>query len=72
MCPIASLSDGRVFFLFTNNDGSMRNARHLWDGNGTTRNPQWFVIGRQMQGEEKNAGLLDEIPASVMDEMTPA
>lgn len=118
MCPIASLTDGRVFFMFTNNDGSMRNAHHVWDGNGTTRNPQWFVIGRQIPGVEKNAGLifgtpriltevdesgplnlktgvsmpqffefkkryfvcyninkehilLDEIPAGVIDEMTP-
>lgn len=58
MCPIASLSDGRVFFLFTNNDGSKRNARHVWDGNARTRNPQWFAIGRQIPGEERNAGLV--------------
>jgi len=118
MCPIAKTSDGRIVLLFTNNDGSQRGAKHVWDGNGRTRNPQWFVVGREIPGETDNAGLvfgkprilaevddsgeanlktgismphfferkgrffvcyninkehilLDEIPTSVIDEMTP-
>ena len=118
MCPVARMSDGRIVLLFTNNDGSQRGAQHVWHGEGRTRNPQWFVVGRQMPGVEDNAGLvfgeprilaevdasgqtnlktgismpqfferdgryfvmyninkehilLDEIPAAVLDEMTP-
>ena len=58
MCPIARTSDGRIILLFTNNDGSQRGARHVWDGNGRTRNPQWMVVGRQIPGETRNAGLV--------------
>lgn len=58
MCPLSRLPDGRLLLLFTNNDGSSRGARHVWDGDGRTRNPQWFAIGRQIQGEERNAGLV--------------
>ena len=119
MCPIASLSDGRIILLFTNNDGSERGAKHVWEGNGRTRNPQWFAIAKQVPGEKRNGGLvfgeprilvevddsgeanlktgismpqfwerdgryfvayninkehllLDEIPKSVIDEMTPS
>lgn len=119
MCPVAQMTDGRVVLLFTNNDGSARGARHLWDGDGRTRNPQWFVVGRWVPGEVRNGGLvfgsprilaevddsgavnlktgismphfferagrffaayninkehilLDEIPAGVLDEMTPS
>lgn len=118
MCPIAPTGDGRYVLLFTNNDGSQRGAAHVWDGDGHTRNPQWFAVGRAIEGEERNGGLvfgeprvlvdvddsgevnlktgismpqffardgrffvayninkehilLDEIPASVLDEMTP-
>ena len=118
MCPIAKTSDGRVVLLFTNNDGFGRGARHVWDGDGKTRNPQWIVVGREVPGETRNAGLvfgepmvlaevddsgttdlktgismpqlferrgrcfvcynvnkldilLDEIPASALDDMTP-
>lgn len=58
MCPIAPTADGRVVLLFTNNDGSARGARHVWDGDGRTRNPQWMVVARQVPGEERNAGLV--------------
>ncbi len=58
MCPIAKTSDGRVVLLFTNNDGSMRGARHVWDGNGRTRNPQWICVGREIPGERRNGGML--------------
>jgi len=58
MCPIATTSDGRLVLLFTNNDGSARGARHVWDGAGRTRNPQWIAVGRAIPGEERNAGLV--------------
>jgi hypothetical protein len=58
MCPIAKTADGRIVLLFTNNDGSQRGARHVWDGDGRTRNPQWIVVGREVPGEAKNAGLI--------------
>lgn len=58
MCPLSRLPDGRLLLLFTNNDGSSRGARHVWDGDGRTRNPQWFAIGRQIPGEQGNAGLV--------------
>ncbi len=57
MCPIAKTSDGRIVLLFTNNDGFQRGARHVWDGDGRTRNPQWIVVGREVPGESRNAGL---------------
>ena len=57
MCPIARTSDGSFVLLFTNNDGSRRGARHAWDGDGHTRNPQWFVVGRESPGESRNAGI---------------
>jgi hypothetical protein len=119
MCPIARFADGRFILFFTNNDGSARGAAHVWDGDGHTRNPQWFAIGREIPGETRNGGLvfgepriladvddtgdvnlktgismpqyfgadgrhfvcynankehlfLDEIPAAVIDDMTPA
>ena len=58
MCPIAKTVDGRIVLLFTNNDGTRRNARHVWDGNGLTRNPQWILVGREIPGLEGNAGLV--------------
>ncbi len=58
MCPIARTSDGRLVLLFTNNDGSQRRAKHVWEGNGRTRNPQWFVVGCEIPGETRNAGLM--------------
>ena len=58
MCPIARLSDGRFMLLFTNNDGTRNGAAHVWDGGCRTRNPQWFVIGREISGEERNGGLV--------------
>ena len=58
MCPIAKTGDGRVVLLFTNNDGSRRGAKHVWDGDGHTRNPQWFAVGRELPGETRNAGLV--------------
>jgi len=58
MCPIAQTSDGRIVLCFTNNDGTERGARHVWDGNGRTRNPQWFAVAKQIPGEERNGGLL--------------
>jgi hypothetical protein len=119
MCPIARTSDGRIVLLFTNNDGSQRGAKHVWDGQGRTRNPQWIALARHCPGETANAGLvfgeprilaavddagttnlktgismpqfferhgryfvmyninkehilLDEIPADIMDAMTPS
>ena len=57
MCPIAKTSDGRIVLLFTNNDGSQRGARHVWDGDGRTRNPQWIAVARATPGETANAGL---------------
>lgn len=57
MCPLTKTSDGRYILLFTNNDGSQRNANHVWDGKGRTRNPQWMVVGVEIPGEERNAGL---------------
>jgi len=57
MCPIAQTSDGRIVLLFTNNDGSQRGARHVWDGDGRTRNPQWLAVARVTPGETANAGL---------------
>jgi len=58
MCPIARLPDGRFILLFTNNDGTRNGATHVWDGGNRTRNPQWFVIGRELPGEERNGGLI--------------
>ncbi len=58
MCPITRTSDGRVILLFTNNDGSQRGARHVWDGDGRTRNPQYLAVGRELPGETRNAGLV--------------
>jgi hypothetical protein len=67
MCPIAKTSDGRIILLFTNNDGSQRNARHVWDGDGRTRNPQWIVVGREIPGETRNGGLLFGTPRILAD-----
>ena len=67
MCPIARASDGSFVLLFTNNDGSDRGARHVWDGNGRTRNPQWFVVGREVPGEERNGGLMFGEPRILAD-----
>lgn len=67
MCPIASTGDGRVVLLFTNNDGAARGARHLWDGDGRTRNPQWIAVARQVPGERRNAGLVFGEPAIVCE-----
>lgn len=58
MCPVTQMCDGRIVLLFTNNDGTRRGARHVWDGDGRTRNPQWLVVGREMPGEIRNAGLV--------------
>lgn len=58
MCPVTRTSDGRIVLLVTNNDGSQRGAKHVWDGNGTTRNPQYIVVGRQKPGVTENAGLI--------------
>jgi hypothetical protein len=58
MCPIARLPDGRLLLLFTNNDGTRNGAAHVWDGGNRTRNPQWFVVGREIPGETRNAGLV--------------
>lgn len=58
MCPIARLPDGRFILLFTNNDGTKKGAEHVWDGGCRTRNPQWFVIGREIPGEQRNGGLI--------------
>ena len=58
MCPIAQTEDGRLVLLFTNNDGTNRGAKHVWEGNGRTRNPQWFVVAKQNPSEERNAGLV--------------
>lgn len=57
MCPIAKTRDERFVLLFTNNDGSQRGARHVWDGDGRTRNPQWITVGRETSRDERNAGL---------------
>ncbi len=57
MCPITRLADGRIVLLFTNNDGTARGARHVWEGDGKTRNPQWFAVARQIPGEARNGGL---------------
>lgn len=58
MCPIAKTSDGRIVLLFCNNDGNDRGAKHIWDGDGRTRNPQWIVVGREIPGETRNGGLV--------------
>ena len=58
MCPIAQTTDDRFILLFTNNDGARRNARHVWDGDGRTRNPQWITVGRKIPGETRNGGLV--------------
>lgn len=58
MCPLARLPDGRFILLFTNNDGTRNGAEHVWDGGCRTRNPQWFVIGIENPGEDRNGGLL--------------
>lgn len=57
MCPVTQMPDGRIVLLFTNNDGTRRGARHVWDGDGRTRNPQWLTVGRELPGETRNAGL---------------
>jgi len=67
MCPIAKTTDGRIVLLFTNNDGSQRGAQHVWDGDGRTRNPQWIVVGRQIPGESRNAGLVFGQPRILVD-----
>ena len=67
MCPIAQTADGRLVLLFTNNDGSRRGARHPWDGDGRTRNPQWLVVGREIPGETRNAGLRFGEPIILVD-----
>ena len=41
-----------------NNDGTKNGAEHVWDGGCRTRNPQWFGIGREIPGEERNGGLI--------------
>jgi hypothetical protein len=46
MCPLARMTDGRLVLLYTDNDGSRRGARHVWDGDGRTRNPQYLAVGR--------------------------
>ncbi|MBP6507241.1 MAG: exo-alpha-sialidase [Opitutaceae bacterium] len=74
MCPLARLPDGRFILLFTNNDGTRNGATHVWDGGNRTRNPQWFVIGRELPGEERNGGLIfgePRILASASDEESP-
>jgi len=67
MCPIAPTGDGRYVLLFTNNDGSQRGAAHVWDGDGRTRNPQWFAVGRAIEGEERNGGLVFGEPRVLVD-----
>lgn len=67
MCPVATTSDGRIILLFTDNDGSQRGARHVWDGDGRTRNPQWFAVGRQLSADSRNAGLLFGAPRLLAD-----
>jgi len=58
MCPIAKTCDGRLVLLYTNNGGGDRGAKHVWDGDGRTRNPQWIAVGREVPGETRNAGLV--------------
>jgi hypothetical protein len=56
--------------MFTNNDGTRRGARHVWDGNGKTRNPQWMTVGREVPGQRENGGLVfgePEVVAEVDD-----
>jgi hypothetical protein len=67
MCPITKTSDGRIILLFTNNDGTRRGARHVWDGDGHTRNPQWLVVGRELPGETRNAGLVFGEPLKLIE-----
>ncbi len=67
MCPITELSDGRVVLMFTNNDGTRRGARHVWDGNGITRNPQWMVVGREVPGQRENGGLVFGTPEIISE-----
>ena len=62
MCPITETSDGRVVLLFTNNDGSQRQANHVWDADGKTRNPQWIVVGKEVEGQKENGGLIFSKP----------
>lgn len=57
MCPVTQTSDGRIILLFTNNDGTRRGAKHVWEGEGRTRNPQWLAVGREILGEKRNGGL---------------
>lgn len=57
MCPAALTSNGKVVLLFTDNDGTLRGAQHQWDGDGRTRNPQYFTVGKFVPGEERNGGL---------------
>lgn len=57
MCPVTQISDGRIILLFTNNDGTRRGAKHVWEGEGKTRNPQWLAVGRETPGDRRNAGL---------------
>ncbi len=74
MCPIARLPDGRFILLFTNNDGTRNGAAHVWDGANRTRNPQWFAIGCELPGEERNGGLLFGTPRVLaeVDDREPA
>lgn len=74
MCPLARLPDGRFILLFTNNDGTRNGAAHVWDGANRTRNPQWFAIGREVPGEERNGGLLFGEPRVLaeVDDREPA
>lgn len=67
MCPIAKTTDGRVVLLFTNNDGSGRGAKHVWDGDGRTRNLQCIAVGREIPGETRNAGLVFGKPIVLAD-----
>lgn len=74
MCPLAKLPDGRFILLFTNNDGTRNGAEHVWDGGVRTRSPQWFVIGRAIPGEPRNAGLVfgePRILCEASDQETP-
>lgn len=71
MCPVASTTDGRIVLLFTNNDGTDRGAAHIWDEGGTTRNPQWLVVGRAMANVEDNAGLIFGSPFVLAETAPP-
>jgi hypothetical protein len=74
MCPLAKMPDGRYILLFTNNDGTRNGAQHVWDGGNRTRSPQWFVVGREIPGEKRNAGLVfgePRILCEASDEESP-